>query len=78
MHNAALHDAGAAGVDHGVDHGVDQDVDHGQHAADGVDHVEEDAWYRKDANEVLVKDGVEVLKQLIENAEPYPIRGLFR
>ena len=32
----------------------------------------------KDANEVLVKHGVAKLKQLIENAIPYPIDGLYR
>lgn len=38
----------------------------------------EDAAYRKDANEVLVKDGKEALAQCVQAAEPYPIRGLFR
>jgi twinkle protein len=32
---------------------------------------------RKDANEVLVYDGAGVLRECIENAEPYPIRSLF-
>ncbi len=34
--------------------------------------------HRKDANEVLMLDGRHVLKQCIEDAEPYPIRGLFK
>lgn len=33
---------------------------------------------RKDANDVLVKDGPGALQQAIEKAEAYPIRGLFR
>lgn len=32
---------------------------------------------RKDANEVLVEDGPEVLRECIERAQPYPIRSLF-
>lgn len=35
-------------------------------------------WYRKDANEVLVKDGPNKLRAFYENAEPLPIRGLIR
>ena len=34
--------------------------------------------YRKDANEVLVRDGPEMLGAFISNAEPFPIRGLLR
>lgn len=37
-----------------------------------------DPWARKDANEVLMKDGFEVLLRYIDAAEPLPIRGLFR
>ena len=33
---------------------------------------------RKDANEVLMKDGHEELHRLVAAAEPYPIRGLFK
>jgi twinkle protein len=33
---------------------------------------------RKDANEVLLKDGRRALQDLIQSAEPYPIRGLFK
>ena len=33
---------------------------------------------RKDANEVLMKDGHEALRQCLAGAEAYPIRGLFR
>ena len=36
------------------------------------------AWYRKDANEVLLKDGPEVTRAFVDNAEPFPIRGLLR
>jgi hypothetical protein len=32
---------------------------------------------RKDANEVLVKDGAQVLVAYLEAAQPLPIRGLF-
>jgi twinkle protein len=35
-------------------------------------------WYRKDANEVLMKDGNKMLQNFIESAEPLPIRGLLR
>ena len=34
--------------------------------------------FRKDANDVLLNDGPEALQALIQAAEPYPIRGLFR
>ena len=34
--------------------------------------------FRKDANEVLMKDGSEALRLCIDQAEPLPIRGLFR
>lgn len=34
--------------------------------------------FRKDANEVLIKDGPEALRYLIESAEPSPINGLYR
>ncbi|KAK9834060.1 hypothetical protein WJX81_006707 [Elliptochloris bilobata] len=33
---------------------------------------------RKDANEVIMKDGREELHRLVAAAEPYPIRGLFK
>lgn len=36
------------------------------------------AWYRKDANEVLMKDGPKMLQNFVESAEPLPIRGLLR
>ena len=34
--------------------------------------------FRKDANDVLLNDGPEALQALIDKADPYPIRGLFR
>lgn len=34
--------------------------------------------FRKDANDVLMADGPDYLRDCIEAAEPYPIRGLFR
>ena len=34
--------------------------------------------YLKDANEVLLNGGAEALRDCVANAEPYPIRGLFR
>lgn len=34
--------------------------------------------FRKDANDVLLNDGAGALHALIQAAEPYPIRGLFR
>lgn len=35
-------------------------------------------WYRKDANEVLLRDGVSLLRGFVETADPLPIRGLLR
>ena len=40
--------------------------------------AEDVAYYRKDANEVLMKDGPEMLQNFIESAEPLPIRGLLQ
>ena len=37
-----------------------------------------DDGFRKDANEVLVRDGPDRLRELIEAAEPTPINGLYR
>ncbi|GAX74797.1 hypothetical protein CEUSTIGMA_g2244.t1 [Chlamydomonas eustigma] len=37
-----------------------------------------DDGFRKDANEVLMKDGVVKLKELISNAEELPVAGLYR
>lgn len=37
-----------------------------------------EACFRKDANEVLMKDGADALRLCIDQAEPLPIRGLFR
>jgi hypothetical protein len=38
----------------------------------------EGGYFRKDANEVLVKDGPTALEALVRQAQPYPIRGLFK
>ncbi len=35
-------------------------------------------YYRKDANEVLMKDGPAMLRAFLDTAEPFPIRGLLR
>ncbi len=35
-------------------------------------------YYRKDANEVLLRDGDAILRAFVESAEPLPIRGLLR
>ena len=40
--------------------------------------AEADKAYRKDANEVLCKDGPQAIRAYLEAAEPYPIKGLFR
>lgn len=34
-------------------------------------------WFRKDANEVLVKDGPQALRAFIEAAQPVPVQGLY-
>lgn len=36
------------------------------------------AAFRKDANDVLLADGHDFLRECVEAAEPYPISGLFR
>lgn len=54
------------------------DVDSLDAAPDTLLDTPQDALIRKDANEVLVKDGPQALRQCIEMAEPLPIRGLFR
>jgi hypothetical protein len=36
-----------------------------------------EGFARKDANEVLVRDGAQVLVAYLEAAQPLPIRGLF-
>ena len=46
-------------------------------AADAADQGSTSAA-RKDANEVLVKDSPETLQALVQEADPYPIRGLFK
>ena len=47
-------------------------------AADAAEQPSAEAFFRKDANEVLVKDGADALRLCIDLAEPLPIRGLFR
>lgn len=49
----------------------EMDCDEGEQQNDAL-------WYRKDANEVLIKDGPEILKHYIESAKAYPIVGLQR
>jgi len=39
---------------------------------------EADVTFRKDANHVLMSDGPDRLRDCLDAAEPYPIRGLFR
>lgn len=40
--------------------------------------MNEKHWYRKDANEVLMKDSIQVLQAYIQNAQPYPVKGLLQ
>eukprot|EP00884_Botryococcus_braunii_P004140 jgi/Botrbrau1/13727/Bobra.0356s0007.1 len=47
-------------------------------AATGQTGPQAQAALRKDANEVLVVDGAAHLQKCIDQAQPYPIRGLFR
>lgn len=35
-------------------------------------------WFRKDANQVLMQDGVDILQQYVKNAKAYPVVGLQR
>ena len=51
------------------------DEDEGADAADGTT---DSKYYRKDANDVLMKDGPEMLQNFMESAEPLPIRGLLQ
>jgi len=54
-------------------------VDEGEVAQEGAaDSEGADAHFRKDANEVLTRDGAEALRAYVDAAEEYPIRGLFR
>lgn len=46
--------------------------------AEAGEEAGKEAGFRKDANEVLMKDGPEALRFCIDQAEPLPIRGLFR
>lgn len=41
-------------------------------------HADKTRDYRKDANEVLMKDGAEALVSYLETAQPYKLRGLYR
>ncbi|GAB4817546.1 hypothetical protein N2152v2_004592 [Parachlorella kessleri] len=67
---AATHEAGAAGTQ----------AEEGE--GEGGDGSEppliQEAWYRKDANEVLLRDGAPMLRAFVAAAEPLPIRGLLR
>ena len=47
-------------------------------ATDLAEEQPAEASFRKDANEVLMKDGPQALRFCIDQAEPLPIRGLFR
>ena len=49
-----------------------------QGAAEAVQLRVQPAYYRKDANEVLIKDGPAMLRAFMDSAEPFPIRGLLR
>ena len=64
VHSSAAHEAEGAGASPSSDS-----------TATGAD---KDDGFRKDANEVLVKDGPDRLRELIEQAEPTPINGLYR
>ena len=46
-------------------------------AAEGANRLDPQ-WYRKDANEVLMRDGRDLLRAFIDNADPLPIRGLLK
>lgn len=50
----------------------------GTAAEDDPEGAKAEAAFRKDANEVLMKDGKEHLQACLDAAEPYPISGLFR
>lgn len=47
-------------------------------ASDGAPLSVDSKWYRKDANEVLMRDGAGLLSAFVQTAEPLPIRGLLR
>jgi twinkle protein len=53
-------------------------VEGGEEGEDLSTDSEASPWFRKDANEVLMKDGAATLGRYVEAAEEYPIRGLFR
>lgn len=39
---------------------------------------DDEYWFRKDANEVLMKDGPDILRKYVENAWHVPVVGLTR
>ena len=37
-----------------------------------------DRWFRKDANDVLMKDSADILKDYMNDPQPFPVKGLYR
>ena len=65
--------ASAADEDEAAD-----DADGAEDAEDAADGTTDSKYYRKDANDVLMKDGPGMLQNFMESAEPLPIRGLLQ
>ena len=55
-----------------------QEAEQAEAGKEAGEEAGKEAGFRKDANEVLMKDGREALMFCIDQAEPLPIRGLFR
>jgi hypothetical protein len=68
--------AAAAGPEAGSAAGPDTGLEAGSEADPAA--AAAAGWERKDANEVLMKDGPEVLTAYIDAAKPVPVRGLYR
>mmetsp|Transcript_1495 Transcript_1495/g.4334 ORF Transcript_1495/g.4334 Transcript_1495/m.4334 type:complete len:385 (-) Transcript_1495:1518-2672(-) len=69
------HGTGDGTVEDSTGNGV---AEAGEPKGEGGGSDEERLFFRKDANDVLLLDGPELLQAYIDCAEEYPIRGLFR
>lgn len=81
---AALPDGSAAAPAEQAAAGAQQAADQQQQqqqaapASEALQLAVQAGYYRKDANEVLMKDGPAMLRAFLDSAEPFPIRGLLR
>ncbi|KAG1653584.1 hypothetical protein FOA52_009699 [Chlamydomonas sp. UWO 241] len=64
--------------DGGLNPLMEGQVFEGAYSSEGSSTGDGDSGFRKDANDVLVKDGATRLVELLHGAEPTPINGLYR